>query len=384
MRSLFRSILLLTCLAYARERSVTPPTDEYERTLAALDHYRILAAEDDGIPLPDAGIVAPGALYPGVPALVHLLTRLGDLPEDADNTERYDGALVDAVKKFQARHGLEVDAIIGPATLEQLNTPLSVRVRQLELALKRWRHCPYDPTRPAIVLNLPEFRLRAFGGSSVGPDPELEMNIIVGEGPDHRTPTLRSRLDTIIFRPSWTVPASIQRNELLPEIERNRSWISANRFELINQRGERAGDGRVSDAQLSALRRGELTLRQKPGPKNTLGLVMFVFPNEYGVYMHDTSARWVFTRPRRDLSHGCIRVERPEDLAEWALSKQPGWSRERIEEAIEGTESVHVKVTRPIQLVTMYLTAVVTRDGEVHFLRDIYGEDHLPDRSESR
>ena len=115
-----------------------------------------------------------------------------------------------------------------------------------------------------------------------------------------------------------------------------------------------------------------------------LGLVMFVFPNEYGVYMHDTSTRWLFTRPRRDLSHGCIRVEHPEDLAEWALSNQPDWSRDRIEEAMEGTESVHVKVTRPIQLVTMYVTAVVMKDGEVHFLPDIYGEDHLPDSSESR
>jgi murein L,D-transpeptidase YcbB/YkuD len=382
MRSLTRSLLLLTCLAYARERSATPPTDEYERTKAALDHYRILAEEDDGTRLPDAGVVAPGDLYPGLPALTRLLIRLGDLPEDADKIERYDGALVEAIKKFQARHGLDVDGIIGPATFEQLNTPLSVRVRQLELALDRWKHCPYDPTRPAIVLNLPEFRLRAFSGST--PDPDLEMNIIVGEGPDRRTPTLRSHLDSIIFRPSWTVPASILHNELLPEIERDRSWVSANRFDLINERGERAGNGRVSEAELSALRRGALTLRQKPGQGNTLGLVMFVFPNEYGVYMHDTSARWLFKRPRRALSHGCIRVEKPEDLAEWVLSKQPGWSRERIEDAIEGTESVHVKVTRPIQLVTMYITAVVMKDGEVHFLPDIYDEDHLPDSNESR
>jgi murein L,D-transpeptidase YcbB/YkuD len=381
MRPLTRSLLLLTCLAYARERPPTPPPDEYERTLAALDHYRVLAAEDDGTPLPGAGFIKPGNRYPGLPALIRLLTRLGDLPEDAGNIERYDGPLVDAIKNFQARHGLEVDGIIGPATMEQLNTPLSVRVRQLELALERWKQCPYDPTRPAIVLNLPEFRLRAFSGSTS--DPDLEMNIIVGEGPDRRTPTLRSHLDTIIFRPSWTVPSSIV-HELLPGIERNPSWVSANRFDLINERGERAGSGRVSEAQISALRRGELTLRQRPGPANTLGLVMFVFPNEYGVYMHDTSTRWLFARPRRDLSHGCIRVEKPEDLAEWVLSNQPGWSRERIEEAIDGTESVHVKVIRPIQLVTMYLTAVVRKDGEVHFLPDIYGEDHLPDSSESR
>ena len=126
---------------------------------------------------------------------------------------------------------------------------------------------------------------------------------------------------------------------------------------------------------LSELSTGELQLRQKPGPKNTLGLVKFVFPNAYGVYMHDTSARSLFDRARRDLSHGCIRVEKPEELAEWVLSKQPGWSRERIVAAMRGTESVSVKIERPIQVVTTYSTAVVMENGEVHFFQDIYGED---------
>ena len=370
-------------LEYARERSLPAPMNEYVRTLAALDQYRVLAAEDEGTQFPDVGMVEPGQPYTGVPRLIRLLSRLGDLPQGLidEDSELYGGALVDAVKRFQARHGLEEDGIIGPLTLEQLNTPLSVRVGQLELALERWRRCPYDPKRPAIVLNIPEFRLRAFGAS--GPDPELEMKVVVGQSPDRKTPALHSRLDTIIFRPSWTVPASIQQNELLPKIARDRSWISANRFALISQQGEIAGEGKVSDSQLSALRAGELTLRQKPGPKNALGLVMFLFPNEYGVYMHDTSAPWLFARARRDLSHGCIRVERPEDLAEWALRRQ-GWSRVRIESVMHGTETVSVKVTRPIQLVTTYVTAVVGPGGEVHFLPDVYREDHLPASRVSR
>jgi murein L,D-transpeptidase YcbB/YkuD len=171
------------------------------------------------------------------------------------------------------------------------------------------------------------------------------------------------------------VPASIQRIELLPEIKQDRSWVSANRFEMITPHGEVAGDGRVSDDMLSELGTGKLQLRQIPGPKNTLGLVEFVFPNEYGVYMHDTSARWLFDRERRDLSHGCIRVEKPEELAEWVLRKQPGWSRNRVVEAMQGTESISVKVRRPIQVVLMYATAVVMSNGEVHFFQDIYGED---------
>jgi len=257
-----------------------------------------------------------------------------------------------------------------------LNMPLSVRVRQLELALERWRRRPYDPSRPAIVLNLPEFRLRAFGGvKAAGSDPELDMKVVVGQAPEHKTPVLLSQLETVTFLPYWNVPTSIQFNELLPEITRDRSWVSANNFELVTPQGEVTRDRTVSERILSKLSTGGLLLRQKPGPKNTLGLVKFTFPNQYGVYMHDTSARWLFAAARRDLSHGCIRLEKPEELAEWVLREQPGWSRDRVAAAMQGTESVSVKVKRPIQLVTMYSTAVVMKNGDVHFFQDIYGED---------
>jgi murein L,D-transpeptidase YcbB/YkuD len=353
--------------------------DEYKRTLRALDQYRVLAAEDDGALLQAIEEpVEPGDHYADTPRLIRLLSRIGDLPAEGvpDDSELYEGELVTAVKRFQSRHGLEPNGRIDTTTLEQLNTPLCIRVRQLELAVERLRRRPYDPARPAIVLNLPEFRLRAFGGSNAaGLDPELEMKVVVGEAADHKSPILRSQLETVIFLPYWNVPASIQRIELLPEIKQDRSWVSANRFEMITPHGEVAGDGRVSDDMLSELGTGKLQLRQIPGPKNTLGLVEFVFPNEYGVYMHDTSARWLFDRERRDLSHGCIRVEKPEELAEWVLRKQPGWSRNRVVEAMQGTESISVKVRRPIQVVLMYATAVVMSNGEVHFFQDIYGED---------
>jgi murein L,D-transpeptidase YcbB/YkuD len=352
---------------------------EYEHISRALSQYRVLAAKDDGALLPvTEESVEPGAHYEGAPRLICLLSLTGDLSAGAvlPDSGLYEGELVEAVKKFQSRHGLEPDGRIGTATLQQLNTPLRVRVRQLELALERWRRRPYDPSRPAIVLNLPEFLLRAYGGAdAAGYEPELEMKVVVGQPPEHKSPILRSHLDIVIFRPYWDVPASIQRNELLPEIRRDRSWVSANNFELLTSHGEVAGSGRVSEKILSGLATGELQLRQKPGPKNTLGLVKFVFPNEYGVYMHDTSARWLFAQERRDLSHGCIRVEKPEDLAEWVLAGQPGWSRDRIDEATQGTGTISVKVKRPIQVVIMYSTATVTKNGEVHFFQDIYRED---------
>ncbi|MGA7239094.1 MAG: L,D-transpeptidase family protein [Bryobacteraceae bacterium] len=366
-------------LEYAKGRSSKEPLDEYERTLLALNQYRALATEENEDLLPATSEpLSPGDFYSGVPALVRLLKQLGDLPEGfvSDEPELYQGEMVTAVQNFQSRHALEPDGRIGPLTLEQLNTPLSVRVRQLELSLERWRRRPYDPNRPAIVLNLPEFRLRAFGGASApGSEPELEMKVVVGQAPDRKTPILHSQLEAVIFRPSWNVPASIQRNELVPEIMQDRSWVSENDFELVTRQGEIVGAGKVSDDMLSRLKSGELQLRQKPGPKNSLGLVKFVFPNEYGVYMHDTSAPWLFDRARRDFSHGCIRVEKPKELAAWVLSKQPGWSHDRIAAVVQGTESVSVKIERPIQVVTMYSTAVVMQNGEVDFFPDIYGED---------
>ena len=360
----------------ARERVPSGALPECERISRALDRYRVMAAEDAETLLPVTGKpVEPGEYFEGAARLIRLLTLLGDLSPDAvlPDPNLYDGELVSAVERFQARHGLEPDGRIGAATLEQLNTPLSVRVHQLELALERWRRCSYDPSRPAIVLNLPEFRLRAYsGGNASGRQPEIEMKIVIGQAPGHKSPILSSYLETVIFRPYWSVPASIQHDELLPRIEHDPAWIRDNNFELVTPGGEVADGESVSLAELSA---GKVQLRQKPGPKNSLGLVKFVFPNEYGVYMHDTSAKWLFAEQRRDFSHGCIRVEKPQELAAWVLRGQAGWSRDRIDAAIQGTETVSVKIKRPIQLIIMYSTAMVSPNGEVHFFPDIYGED---------
>ena len=349
--------------------------DEYRLTESALDRYRVLAAEDDGAILPSIPKpVEPGQHYAGVPRLIRLLRLLGDLPTGTSlpDSDLYDSDLVTAIKRFQTRHGLEPDGRIGKETLAQLNTPLAFRVRQLELALERWRKLPYDPSRPAIVLNLPEFRLRAFGP---GHDPELEMKIVIGRAKKLRTPLLSSQVDTIIFRPYWNVPPSIQRNELIGDIQRDPSYISKNDFELVNRQDAVVAQDTVSDTLFAQLRTGKLRLRQRPGPKNALGLVKFVFPNEYDVYMHDTPAKSLFGRARRDFSHGCIRLEKAGDLAEWVLREESGWPRDRIDAAMQGTETFSVKLKHAIPVATMYVTAVVLENGQVHFFDDIYGED---------
>ena len=342
-----------------------------------MERYRVFAAEDDGavLPIPPKP-VHPGDHYEGVPRLVRLLTRVGDLSEGDASTDAdsYQGEVAKAVERFQRRHGLEPDGRIDKKTLAQLNTPLTFRVHQLELALERWRRRPYDPSLQAIVLNVPEFRLRAFRANHL----DLEMKIVVGQAPEHKTPLLSSQLESVIFRPYWNVPLSIQTAELVPEILKNPSFLSSNHFQMVTMQGDVVEEG-LSEEILSQLRSGDLRLRQTPGSGNTLGLAKFVFPNDYQVYMHATSMPGLFARPRRDLSHGCIRVEKAADLAEWALRDEPGWSRDRILKAMHGSESIAVTLARPIQVVTMYVTAVVLENGEVHFLDDIYGEDQALD-----
>ena len=364
---------ICTIPTHAQDLPGPVPLNEYERTLNALEQYRQYAAEDDGSALPDPGEpVDRGDPYEGVPRLVHLLTLLGDLPPStpAPNDDVYDGAVVIGVQRFQNRHGLEPSGRIDAKTLAELNTPLSSRVRQLELTLERWRRHPYDPSRPVIILNVPEFRLRAYRDNHL----ELEMKIVVGQAPERKTPLLSSELAAIIFRPYWNVPLRIQRDELVPEIVKDPSYLSSHNLEMVNTEGI-VLHASISRDTLAQLRAGQLRLRQTPGPENALGLAKFVFPNDYDVYMHDTPVQSVFYRSRRDLSHGCVRLEKAEDLAEWVLQNEPGWSRERIEDAMKGSESVSVKLDQGIQVVTMYATAVVLDSGEVHFFDDIYGED---------
>jgi murein L,D-transpeptidase YcbB/YkuD len=373
-RRLALVVMTLGCflLEQARVQALPVEMEEYERMADALERYRALAEEDDGAVLPETEEpVAPGDYYDGVPRLISLLTKLGDLPTDAafDDPDVFAGELVTAMRRFQSRHGLEPNGRIDRVTLAQLNTPLAFRVHQLELALERWRRRPYDPALPTIVINLAEFRLRAYRERHL----DLEMKIVVGKAPERKTPLLSSTLEAIVFRPYWNVPPRIQREELVPAIMKDRSYLSAHDLEIVDAQGVTVRQ--LSAGTLAQLKTGKLRLRQAPGPRNALGLAKFVFPNEYDVYMHDTSIQSVFARQRRDLSHGCIRVERAEDLAEWVLRDEPGWPRERIVGAMQGSESVAVRLSQPIQLVTMYVTAVVLENGEVHFFEDIYGED---------
>jgi len=374
--SFLQQRLLHSADVKAALEEMEPPYEGYRQTEQALERYIVLAHEDQGALLPlTKKPIDPGGQYPAVEQLAGLLRRLGDLPENAQataNSTNYAGALVDAVKHFQVRHGLDADGRLGKGTLAELNTPLTDRIQQLQLTLERWRWVPHNFPRPPIVVNIPEFELRALDGSY---RTELEMKVVVGKAYHHQTPVFAANLKQVIFRPYWNVPVSIQRDELVPKLDRDSSYLMKNHYEVVTPQGKVVTNGIVDAPTLAQLRSGNLRIRQTPGPENALGLAAFMFPNEYDVYLHGTPAMELFAKSRRDFSHGCIRAENPQALAAWVLQNQPEWTPSKISAAMNGAATVYLSLDKPIPVLIVYATAVVLANGEVRFFEDIYQQD---------
>jgi len=355
--------------------SVEPPFGGYRRTEQALARYVQLARVDvaQKLPIPTKAI-DPGQPYGGIPLLVKRLQLVGDLPADAKSSDSqvYDSTLADAAKRFQGRHGLDIDGRLGPGTVKELNVPLADRVRQLQLTLERWRWLPEEFPAPPIVVNIPDFHLRALDQNN---KVEFDMRVVVGKAMITETPVFSRDMTFVVFRPYWNVPPGILRRSVLPAIKRNRNYVKANNFEVITNDGSVVTSGEISDEVLSQLQSGKLSVRQKPGPNNALALVKLMFPNEH-VYLHSTPATELFSRSRRDFSAGCIRVEKPAELSSWVLRFNPGWTLDRVEGAMQsGKDNVTVKLAETVPVFIVYGTAIAYENGEVHFYHDIYGHD---------
>jgi murein L,D-transpeptidase YcbB/YkuD len=295
------------------------------------------------------------------------------MPAGGD-VQAYDAAVADGVKRFQERHGLAADGKLGAATVKALNVPLADRTRQLANAMERWRWLPPEFPGPPVVVNIPEFRLRAFeGGEKVA----LAMNVVVGKAAPTQTPVFTDTIKFIVFRPYWNVPPGILRRTVIPGIEKSSGYIESQRFEVTDSSGRPvAANGDVA----AGLRSGKYSIRQKPGPKNSLGLIKFMFPNSHSVYLHSTPSTELFSQSRRDFSSGCIRVEKPAELAAFLLRNQTDggqpWTTERAQAAMDsGKDNQQVNLKTPVPVLLLYVTAVAEEDGSVHFFDDIYGHD---------
>ena len=364
---------------------LAPMLVQYRALRTALATYRSLASRGIELPPPISVAVRPGQPYVGLSALTRQLRALGDLPADPaplSETGVYDGALVAAVKRFQIRHGLEPDGVLGRATLAALRVPLDWRIRQIELALERLRWLPDLGRQRFIALNIPMFTL--WGWDSIPPTgaPSFGMRAIVGRALNTQTPVFVEEMQHVIFRPYWNVPRSILRNEILPLLAREPGYLRRHEMEMVRGQDDDARAEADTAENHALLREGTLRLRQRPGPRNSLGLVKFVFPNDANVYLHGTPAQELFDRSRRDFSHGCVRVEDPAALAAWVLKDEPGWNQERILAAMSGATSQRVDLVHPIQVILFYVTVVVMPDdGTIHFAEDIYRHDLRLDRA---
>lgn len=364
--------------------SVEPQWHPYARLKQALARYRVLESRASSVtPLPalPQAPIRPGERYEGAPQLRQLLSILGDLPEPESATpdsEVLDPPLVDALIRFQARHGLEADGVLGRATFRALATPLSVRVRQIELSLERIRWLPMPLAAPQIIVNIPQFQLFAFHTLEEPARDILQMKVVVGDAfAAKRTPVFAAELRYVVLHPYWDVPRSILTKELLPQIRTRSGWLDAHDFEIVQGSGDDAKVLAPTADNIDRLAAGSLRLRQKPGPLNSLGRVKFMMPNEHDVYLHDTSAPGLFSRSRRAYSHGCIRVSDPMALLDYVMRDDETWSVERRDQALALDKPTRIALRQRIPVLILYGTALATEAGPVLFFEDIYAQDQL-------
>lgn len=364
-------------------RALEPPFYHYRRLVSVLQTYRLLAADSSLAALPDIPRgLKPGTVYPGAPKLRRLLTLLGDLTDSsavnraAEGDTLYDDALAKAIKHFQRRQGFGPDGVIGDSTRLRLTRTFASQVRQIELTLERWRWLPRTFAAPPIIVNIPGFRLYALRGPTDAESEMLTMDVVVGNAVKHDTPLLAVDLVAVQFQPPWNVPTSIQREEIRPKAIADAGYLAKEQYELLV-------GGKVVEPTDSLIKKigFGVAVRQKPGTLNSLGRVKFVMPNSSDIYLHDTPARSLFARVRRDFSHGCIRVSLPATLAAFLLRDQPKWPSATVDSAMAGDSTKQVRLTSRIPVFLVYQTVEVRESGEAFFYRDIYGHDRALDRA---
>ena len=354
-----------------------PNQPEYAELVKALAGYREILRQGGWPQVPGHHRLARGDRGHRVAVLRRQLRITGDLRGPAGRKPVYNRAVAQAVARFQTRHGLPSNGIVGAATLAALKVPVQVRIRQIQLNLERYRWLPEEFGPRYIYVNIPDYKLSAYdAGKQV-----LTMPVVVGDEYDNATPVFADLMTFVVFRPYWHVPQRILVREILPRVRKKRSYLARNRFEVVDAQRESLvlNPRRINWSRVDARK---IRVRQKPGSSNLLGLVKFMFPNQFAVYLHDTPTRNLFHRRKQTLSHGCVWVARPAELADYALAGQEGWNKPKVRQAMlttqsvgqEGGEGQSVTLVRPVPVYIVYLTAFV-RDGVLNFRRDPYGKD---------
>ena len=353
-------------------RGLLPPQPGYARLRDALARARHVRARGGWPSIEPGPTLRSGDDGPRVAALQARLVAGGDLASDADPNGSFGPATTAAVRRMQRRHGLEADGLVGAGTLAALNEPVEARIQQLVLNMERWRWLPQELGERYILVNIANFELDVVeSGREV-----LTMRVAVGR-PFRKTPVFSDRMTHLVLSPYWHVPTNLAVQDKLPEIRRQGlDWFARTNMKVFQGWGSAAVEidpATVDWSRLSATN-FPYRLRQEPGPANALGRVKFMFPNQFNVYLHDTPGRDVFDRTERAFGSGCIRVEKPVELTLHLIGDQ-GWTRERVQQVVDGRVERTVTLSRPIPVHLLYWTAWADADGTVHFRRDIYERD---------
>jgi len=352
-------------------RRLAPPHRGYHALRGALKSYRE-TAEGGGWPeVPHGPKLQKGERGRRVGLLAERLRATGDLAGELEDKETFGDALEQALKRFQGRHGLDPDGVAGPRTLAALNVPVEARIRQLELNMERWRWLPEDLGRRYILVNVAAFELTVVEyGKSV-----MSMRIVAGK-PYWHTPSFSSKMTYIVINPMWNVPPSIAVEEILPQVKRDPGYLKREGFKVLRGWGENERVVDPASVNWPKVNEKNFSFRfiQEPGPRNPLGRIKFMFPNRFNVYLHDTPSKGLFRREVRTFSHGCIRIEKPMELATYLL---PDLAQEEILALIGEGEEVEAPLSEPIDVHSLYMTAWVSEDGTVNFREDVYGRDDL-------
>jgi murein L,D-transpeptidase YcbB/YkuD len=345
---------------------LTPRHAQYTGLRDAFAKYREIEQRGGWPAVPAQLKLKPGQQNAAVPLLARRLAVTGDYtgtPNDQNTT--YADDLQEAVKRFQRRHGLEPDGAISAGTVAQMNVPVGQRIQQISLNLERWRWLPADLGERHVLVNIPEYRLEVWDRGKV----PVSMRIVVGKK-NTPTPIFNDDMTHIVFSPYWNIPPDIARNETIPQALRDPGSLQRMNMEVVDKSGNVVDPGSIDMANADAYR-----IRQRPGSSNALGFVKFMFPNQFNVYLHDTPSDSLFARAVRSFSHGCVRLEQPEQLAQYVLADQPEWTQERIREAMHSGQEKTVKLSGPLPVYLGYWTARISADGVMQFRDDLYGVD---------
>lgn len=348
-----------------------PADRRYAELRTVLGKYRALTAKGGWPTIALGDAIRPGMTDPRVPAIRARLSLTDAAKNEvaANATQVYDNSLVEVIKRFQARQGLDADGVIGATTIVAMNVPVQERINSIILAMERLRWMPEDLGQQYLIVNIAGFELRRINGGQV----EEQMAVVVGK-PYHRTPVFSDRIRFLEFNPYWNVPPDIAIKEELPALRSNPGGLAAQGFEAV--RGDQVVDLRSVDWSSVGAGRFPYQLRQRPGTNNALGRVKFMFPNPHNVYLHDSPAHSLFGRNVRAFSHGCVRLSRPLELAEQVLrvGGVKGWTKDRINDVVASTKTTVVNLRDPLPVHITYLTAWVD-EGAANFRQDIYGHD---------